>query len=134
MKQHFAAAHRLQLGEGFVVRAGFADLQAVVGGDLIRADHERMLAGGQFGCDRPRFGLGEPQRGRFGRFARLGRLVDRRHDDVERHAQAFEQLAAIARTRRQNQAWRAGKGIRHGEPTAREGRPHGPLARAGLSV
>ena len=85
MEQDFAAAHRLQLRQRLVVRAGLADLQAVVGGDLVGADHERSVVVGEAGGDRAGFRLRKPQRGDFRRFAGERRFVDGGNDNIERN-------------------------------------------------
>jgi hypothetical protein len=96
MEQHFAPPHGLELRKGVFMGAGLADLQTIVRGDLIRTNHQSVFAAWQSGRDRTRFGLGKPESGGFGHFARQGCLVERWHDDVEWDAQAFEQLAAVA--------------------------------------
>ncbi len=116
MEQDFAATHRLQLGERLFVRARLADLMTVVSGDLIGADHQRLVLVADDRCNRPRLGLCQPQCSRSGGFARERRFVDGGRNDIERDAQAFEQFTPVAGAGRQNQAGWVVKGIRMGKP------------------
>ena len=96
-----------QLGDGTLVGAGFADRLPVELGDLVGADHDGIRV--QEGHGR-RLGACQPRR-QFGRrLAGPGRLVDLGRHDLERQAQALEQLAAVARGGSQDERRSCGHG------------------------
>jgi hypothetical protein len=107
VKDHFAPAHQLQLLQGIGVIAGFADLQAVQRGDLVRTDHQGWAdPGGNGGGLLAR----QPQGCRFRRFAGLRGFVDVRGHGFEGQAEPAQQFLAIDGTGAQDQAGQGGIG------------------------
>jgi hypothetical protein len=79
-------------GDRVVVAAGFAQLHAFEQGDLIRADDQGV---GKALRDGAGLQYGQALGGVVGGFAGQRRLVHVRRGDLEGHAQAGEQFAAV---------------------------------------
>ena len=92
-KTHAAAAHRAQLRDRALVRAGLADGLAVEVGDLVGADHDR--ARGRSVGDGARLGQRQALRQRGRRLAGQRRLVD-----LGRHAPRTAGAGAASSSRR----------------------------------
>lgn len=83
MENHLAATHEMELMQGIIVSAGFADLHAVKGRYLVRADNQCARSAGS---DRSRFFTRQSQRCLWRRFIDARRFVDIRLGNFKRQA------------------------------------------------